>query len=352
MIKLSFQDVILRQAIDADLPAIYDLMTGDENWTQLNGPYFGYERPTQAQFADNYFSRLKQGQDALVIEYLGRAIGTVSYYWEDKATRWLEVGVLVYDSTLWGRSIGKKALVSWVSHLFNTLDIARVGLTTWSGNPRMMRCAEKLGMQQEARLRKVRYYRGEYYDSVKYGVLREEWKVLEVQWRRQNHIYLFDWGDTLMFDDPSQQGKMCDWTEVRAVEGAVDLLKGLSALCPVYVATNAQDSTEKDIHKAFERVGLAQYLSGYFCYSNLGVTKDDAEFFPTIASRLNVSPERLVMTGDQTQRDIEPALRAGLRANWFNPSGLSDEGNNEIGFARLEEILQAEQSRLSVVESR
>nr|MCX4136420.1 GNAT family N-acetyltransferase [Vibrio parahaemolyticus]MCX4136492.1 GNAT family N-acetyltransferase [Vibrio parahaemolyticus]MCZ6386917.1 GNAT family N-acetyltransferase [Vibrio parahaemolyticus]MCZ6386980.1 GNAT family N-acetyltransferase [Vibrio parahaemolyticus] len=29
--------------------------------------------------------------------------------------------------------------------------------------------------QQEARLRKVRYYNGEYYDSVKYGVLRSEW---------------------------------------------------------------------------------------------------------------------------------------------------------------------------------
>jgi RimJ/RimL family protein N-acetyltransferase len=42
----------------------------------------------------------------------------------------------------------------------------------------MMRCAEKLGMQQEARIRKVRYYQGEYYDSVKYGVLKEEWQTL------------------------------------------------------------------------------------------------------------------------------------------------------------------------------
>ena len=68
-----------------------------------------------------------------------------------------------------------RALPQWISHLFSVLEIERVGLTTWSGNPRMMACAEKLGFQQEARLRKVRYYQGEYYDSVKYGVLRSEW---------------------------------------------------------------------------------------------------------------------------------------------------------------------------------
>ena len=39
----------------------------------------------------------------------------------------------------------------------------------------MMKAAEKLGMQQEARIRKVRYYNHEYYDNVKYGILREEW---------------------------------------------------------------------------------------------------------------------------------------------------------------------------------
>ena len=43
------------------------------------------------------------------------------------------------------------------------------------GNIRMMKAAEKLGMLQEVRIRKVRYYNDEYYDSVKYGILREEW---------------------------------------------------------------------------------------------------------------------------------------------------------------------------------
>ncbi|ELR64421.1 hypothetical protein C942_02444 [Photobacterium marinum] len=52
----------------------------------------------------------------------------------------------------------------------------------------MMACAEKLGLQQEARLRKVRYYQGHYYDSVKYGVLRSEWEE-----RNKKGPYLTNW---------------------------------------------------------------------------------------------------------------------------------------------------------------
>ena len=38
----------------------------------------------------------------------------------------------------------------------------------------MIRLAEKLGLICEARIRKVRYFNGVYYDSIKYGILREE----------------------------------------------------------------------------------------------------------------------------------------------------------------------------------
>ncbi|SBS35045.1 Putative ribosomal N-acetyltransferase YdaF [Marinomonas spartinae] len=81
------------------------------------------------------------------------------------------------DPNDWGKGIAAIAVPLWVSYLFQTKDIERVGMTTWSGNPRMMSLALKLGFQQEARLRKVRYYDGKYYDSVKYGVLRSEWQA-------------------------------------------------------------------------------------------------------------------------------------------------------------------------------
>jgi RimJ/RimL family protein N-acetyltransferase len=108
-------------------------------------------------------------------------VGIVSSYWECKETRWLEAGVVIYDSDYWGKGIASAALPKWITHLFSAFEIERVGLTTWSGNPRMMACALKLGFKQEACLRKVRYHQGKYYDSVKYGVLRSEWEQLSKQ---------------------------------------------------------------------------------------------------------------------------------------------------------------------------
>jgi RimJ/RimL family protein N-acetyltransferase len=40
----------------------------------------------------------------------------------------------------------------------------------------MMQVGRKLGFTQEGRFRKARIVRGEYFDSVVYGVLREEWE--------------------------------------------------------------------------------------------------------------------------------------------------------------------------------
>jgi len=39
----------------------------------------------------------------------------------------------------------------------------------------MIRLALKLGMIEEARFRNARIVLGNYYDSVSYGILREEW---------------------------------------------------------------------------------------------------------------------------------------------------------------------------------
>ncbi|MCL2914522.1 HAD family hydrolase [Shewanella corallii] len=132
-------------------------------------------------------------------------------------------------------------------------------------------------------------------------------------------VYLFDWGDTLMVDFPGQSGKMCDWTEVQAVSGAVEVLECLSRSNTVYVATNAADSSEADIQSAFERAGLSRYISGYFCKSNLGIGKGSPEFFEKIVNLLDVSPQAVVMVGDTYDKDIEPAVTAGITAIWFNP---------------------------------
>jgi len=53
--------------------------------------------------------------------------------------------------------------------------LPHIGLTTWSGNQRMMHLATAIGLNLEGRIPQVRYWQGQYYDSVKYGILRSDW---------------------------------------------------------------------------------------------------------------------------------------------------------------------------------
>ena len=65
----------------------------------------------------------------------------------------------------------------WINKIFDkNPELIRIGLSTWSGNTRMMNLAEKLGLKKEAVYRKARIVDNQYYDSISYGILKEEWK--------------------------------------------------------------------------------------------------------------------------------------------------------------------------------
>ena len=151
--------------------------------------------------------------------------------------------------------------------------------------------------------------------------------------------YLFDWGDTLMVDFPGMPGKMCDWPEVQAVEGAFETLQALSQQAKIYIATGAEESTERDIKSAFERVGLAPFISGYFCPSSLGFCKGEAEFLPEILSRLALPEANLAMVGDSLEKDILPAIDLGIQPIWFVHSKPSEQPAGVRVISNLHELV-------------
>ncbi len=123
-----------------------------------------------------------------------------------------------------------------------------------------------------------------------------------------------------MVDFPNATGKMCDWKVVEAVAGAKEALEVLSKNANIYIATGAADSTELEIKLAFERVGLSQFISGYFCKANLGLSKGSAEFLESILSTLNTPATSVAMVGDNFEKDIKPAIAVGIQAIWFTPN--------------------------------
>lgn len=91
----------------------------------------------------------------------------------------MEVGIVIFNENYWGQGIGYTALKMWINEIFEqNPELIRIGLSTWSGNERMMKLAKKIGLKKEAVYRKARIVDNKYYDSISYGILKEEWKTI------------------------------------------------------------------------------------------------------------------------------------------------------------------------------
>jgi putative hydrolase of HD superfamily len=181
-----FGQILLRDICIKDLENYYDLYHPSRKFHQFNGPY--YEKSTEEELRDyveELRTKLDDGQSGafgnkklIVDELSGDLIGQVNWYWKSVETLWMEIGIVIFNEQYWGKGMGYKGLSLWIDELFESRpELVRLGLSTWSGNLRMMALAEKLGFTKEAVYRKARIVNGEYFDSISYGILREEWNV-------------------------------------------------------------------------------------------------------------------------------------------------------------------------------
>ncbi len=175
---------MLRDWLVTDLDTHRYWAAPDHRWQQLDAPY--YAKPTPEE-TDTFLENARAAIDAanwphprrrlVIADRLSDAcIGQVSWYWISEETHWPAVGIAIYDPDCWGQGKGYEALGLWSDYLFTARpEFARLDLRTWSGNSGMMRLAEKLGYQLEARFRSARIVNGQYFDGLGYGVLRAEW---------------------------------------------------------------------------------------------------------------------------------------------------------------------------------
>ncbi len=112
----------------------------------------------------------------------GVPVGSVSRYWVDARTRWMDVGIGIYESRRWGKGYGTEALALWVDHLFEVMPIRRIGLRTWSGNSRMIQTARRLEFRLEGTFREAYATPRRVYDRVAFGLLRREWQRARRSW--------------------------------------------------------------------------------------------------------------------------------------------------------------------------
>lgn len=134
-------------------------------------------------------------------------------------------------------------------------------------------------------------------------------------------LILFDWGNTLMRDEPGQIGPMAAWPEVMAMAGAHTTLAWASQIAATGIATNAADSDIAAIRAALARVGLNGFIQYIFCQRQIGYSKAEPEFWQSVIAQTGIAAGDILMIGDQFFGDVAAARAAGLQAFWLDPAG-------------------------------
>lgn len=172
----------LRTILEKDLFSIWKIAYNDnQEWMKYDGPYFEDPIYEEQEFVNQIGPKYYLHKDTrLAIIKNSEIVGIVNAHFEDgKLKKWLEFGIVIYDDNLWGQGVGFETLKLFITYLFDEFkDIRRTGFTTWSGNDGM-KLGDKLGLKKEAQIREVRYWDNKYWDSIKYGILRDEWTSIE-----------------------------------------------------------------------------------------------------------------------------------------------------------------------------
>ncbi|WP_139692375.1 GNAT family N-acetyltransferase [Sporolactobacillus terrae] len=186
MIRYEGKQIVVRDWIPADKDDWIYWTSPGRYWQTFDGPY--YSRRSKEEVVEQveaHYEKMSNGtlasprtRLAIADKRTDKLLGNVGWYWESKETNWLCAGIAIFDPKFWGDGRGYEAFGLWTDYLFQAMpEIVRVDLRTWSGNFGMMKLAEKLSYTKEACFRKARIVDGNYYDSIGFGVLREEWEA-------------------------------------------------------------------------------------------------------------------------------------------------------------------------------
>ena len=124
---------------------------------------------------------------------------------------------------------------------------------------------------------------------------------------------LFDWGDTLMKDNPRCDSPMVFWENVEPMPDVMETMPALHDKYKCIVVSNAKDSNAELMRKAFERIELDSYFHEFITSRELGATKPNPAFFQGVLSWFCLSLNETAMIGNDYEKDITGAKNVGLK---------------------------------------
>ena len=181
--RIEFGSITLRDMVESDIEDYVRWFTVEREWENWDAPWEKEDtnEETEREKWTEYYESVKALPDdalrwKLEIEWNGRHIGWVSSYCIDETYEWVRkteecqtvyraIGICICESDQWGNGIGTNALRAFMNYYYKN-GANELYTQTWSGNVRMIRCAEKLGFVECDRAVGELEYNGQNYDGL------------------------------------------------------------------------------------------------------------------------------------------------------------------------------------------
>jgi RimJ/RimL family protein N-acetyltransferase len=113
-------------------------------------------------------------QLVLVSKATDEIIGDIGVHFPGNMPQQVDIGCTL-SPKYQGLGYATEALIAVIDYLYGKMDNHRVFASTDPANQRAVALLERMGMRQEAHLRRSQLVRGAWTDDFIYAVLREEW---------------------------------------------------------------------------------------------------------------------------------------------------------------------------------
>lgn len=182
--EIRYRDILLRDMVEADIDDWIRWYNVETEWGDWDAPDEEMEPVDPDDFRTQCMETVNMQWERDFRNFFeldtveGHHIGMVTSYaigddygwmsWKDaheKGTFSYTIGIEICDSRFWGKGLGTQAIAAFVKHFLDH-NISDICLQTWSGNVRMIRCAERVGFVECNRFVGNRQIRGGTYDSL------------------------------------------------------------------------------------------------------------------------------------------------------------------------------------------
>ena len=177
--ELETARLLLRDFKLADWPAV---MAYQNDQRYLRYYHWKYRSSVEVrEFVQAFISWQRQRprrkyQLVAMLKQSGELIGNCGIRGSDENTFAGQLGYEVAPD-YWGKGYATEAARAVLDFGFTKLKLERISAECVLENQRSCRVLEKLGMQQEGHLRHNEWMKGRWWDTLVYGVLRQEWEV-------------------------------------------------------------------------------------------------------------------------------------------------------------------------------